>query len=389
MSGFTGPIVPVKRTVAYRIGVLLVAGAVVLLPVLYVALIGVAGWGVYWHATENTEVATWGYGRGRILAVLVYLAPILAGSIAVLFMLKPLLARTVMEHGHVSLNRAAQPLLFTFVGKICDTVNAPRPSRIAVTFDVNASAGYGSGFLSLFKSDLVLTIGLPLVAGLSLKQLGGILAHEFGHFSQGAAMRVSWIVRTINFWFARVVYQRDEWDVWLIEAAEGVDLRVGWVFYVARFAVFISRSILWCLMTVSHMLSCWLSRQMEFDADKYEIRLVGTASFEETCFRLNWLNHGLNGFITNRMLKPPTGLESANPIRDFITHCETLDDADEKRVRDRIANGETALFDTHPSDSERIANAKKENADGKLKSELPAEALFTNFDGLCHSLLRL
>jgi hypothetical protein len=33
--------------------------------------------------------------------------------------------------------------------------------------------------------ELVLTIDLPLVAGLTLKQFTGVLAHEFGHFSRG------------------------------------------------------------------------------------------------------------------------------------------------------------------------------------------------------------
>ncbi len=40
---------------------------------------------------------------------------------------------------------------------------------------------------SLWGNDLVLTIGLPLVAGLSAKEFAGILAHEFGHFTQGLA----------------------------------------------------------------------------------------------------------------------------------------------------------------------------------------------------------
>lgn len=53
----------------------------------------------------------------------------------------------------------------------------------------------------------MLTIGLPLVAGLSLQQLAGVLAHEFGHFSQGAGMRLTYIVRSINAWFLRVVYE--------------------------------------------------------------------------------------------------------------------------------------------------------------------------------------
>lgn len=62
----------------------------------------------------------------------------------------------------------------------------------------------------LFGNDLVLTIGMPLVLGLSLRQFAGVLAHEFGHFSQGAGMRLTFIIRTISVWFTRVVYERDQ-----------------------------------------------------------------------------------------------------------------------------------------------------------------------------------
>ena len=76
---------------------------------------------------------------------------------------------------------------------------------------VNASAGFGRD-AGLFGQNLVLTIGLPLVAGLTARQFAGVLAHEFGHFSQGAGMRLSYVVRSVNAWFARVVFERDGWD---------------------------------------------------------------------------------------------------------------------------------------------------------------------------------
>ena len=47
----------------------------------------------------------------------------------------------------------------------------------------------------------MLTIGLPLVAGLSLREFAGIIAHEFGHFTQGFGMRLSYVIRQINGWF--------------------------------------------------------------------------------------------------------------------------------------------------------------------------------------------
>lgn len=62
----------------------------------------------------------------------------------------------------------------------------------------------------------VVMILLPvLYLGLTVRQLAGVIAHEFGHFTQGTAMRLTYLVGQVNLWFARVVYQRDAWDLWL------------------------------------------------------------------------------------------------------------------------------------------------------------------------------
>jgi Zn-dependent protease with chaperone function len=65
---------------------------------------------------------------------------------------------------------------------------------------------------SLLGHNLVLTIGLPLAGRLGLRQMTGVLAHEFGHFAQGTAMRVSYLVLSINLWFARAIYHCNVWD---------------------------------------------------------------------------------------------------------------------------------------------------------------------------------
>jgi len=76
-------------------------------------------------------------------------------------------------------------------------------------------------------NDLVLAAGLPLVAWLSLRQFAGVLAHEFGHFSQGAGMRPTYVIRSISHWFTRVIYERDEWDDKLVQWSEGTDASGG------------------------------------------------------------------------------------------------------------------------------------------------------------------
>ena len=91
-----------------------------------------------------------------------------------------------------------------------------------------------------------------------------MLAHEFGHFTQGTGLRLTYLVRAINYWFVRVVYERDGWDQWLEETANDWDVRVGWILRISQLCVYLSRGILWLFMVVGHAASGFMLRQIEF-----------------------------------------------------------------------------------------------------------------------------
>ena len=94
LAGFDGEFPRVRPTIGYRLAALIVAGVMVLLPLVYVALIGLFGYALYWHATENVSIfsAASGLRSGKGAAFL-YLTPLLVGGILILFMFKPLFAR--------------------------------------------------------------------------------------------------------------------------------------------------------------------------------------------------------------------------------------------------------------------------------------------------------
>ena len=287
LDAFHGDIVPSKIGLLYQAGLAVVAFAMVLLPAIYIGLIAFTAWAVFYHLTNNTGILEGGSGRGSVVLLILYLGPAVAGAILVAFMVKPFFAKQAKGPDPLTLDPSHEPLLFSFVAKICQLVGAPVPSRIAVDCQVNASASLRHGLLS---KDLVLTIGLPLASGLNMRQFAGVLAHEFGHFAQGAGMRLTYIIRKINFWFARVVYERDAWDVQLDHAAKNSDFRIGIVLHTARGCVWLTRRILWALMMAGHAISCFMLRQMEYDADSYEAKVAGSDAFESTASQLQVLN---------------------------------------------------------------------------------------------------
>jgi Zn-dependent protease with chaperone function len=383
LNGFHGAIEPIKVPLSYRLGILLVAVVMIILPLIYIAIIGFVGFAVYYHAVNHTDLLKAGSGRGKIFVVLVYLAPMVIGGILILFMLKPLLSRPAKRMKREPLSPGKEPLLFAFVDRLCEAVNAPKPKRIELDEEVNASASFSRGFLSMLGNDLVLTIGLPLVSGLNMRQFAGVLAHEFGHFSQGAGMRLTYVIRSISHWFTRVVYERDQWDEKLVDWSQQVDLRIGWILYLARVFVWITRKILWVLMMVGHAVSGFMLRQMEFDADRHEARLAGSDVFESTSRSIFLLSVAAQGAQSDLGDFYQEGRLCDN-LPKLILHNYRQFTPDVLHKLDTISRETTTgWLDTHPCDTERIASAKAEHAPGIFQIELPASVLFADFDRTC------
>ena len=365
------------------LGLMLVTLAMVLLPVVYLGFTVLAGYGVYWFATTYfLEIWTWhANGRvGLILKVICSVTPLLVGGCIALFMVKPFFARRAKPPQPYALAPGAEPLFHEFVQKICALVGAPVPREIRLDCDVNASAGFRRGFFSLFGSDLVLTVGMPLIAGLSARQLAGVIAHEFGHFTQGTAMRLSYLIRRVNGWFVRVIFERDSWDAALDEWQSSSESWVSLMFGCARAGVGLSRMLLRALMLTGHAICSFLMRQMEYDADRCEIALAGSNAFEQTMLRMGELGT-VRGSLYKKMHETwKTSHRVPDNVPVLIAHhaADIAADAREKISTAMLAE-KTGWLDTHPASADRIAAARRAAEPGIFAEDVPAQELLENF----------
>ena len=392
LLAFQGEIQALPVSIFYRLGLFCVALAMVLLPLVYIGLIVLAAYGVYYHATENVGILGAGGKRGGSGGgwgvLLIYLGPIIAGGILVLFMIKPFFAGRPRGEKPRALQPALEPLLFAFVETLCRTIGAPVPKEIRVDSRVNASASFRSGVWSLFTNDLVLTIGLPLAAGLNLRQLAGVLAHEFGHFSQQAGMRLTYLIQSINAWFARVVYERDAWDEALTQWSKEIDVRIGVVFYLARFCVWLTRRILQLLMLAGHGISCFMLRQMEYDADRYEAHLAGSEEFAVTMSRVTYLSIGSQWAHSDLQQSWQEG-RLADDLPALISHkTGKIPEDAQRKIDQELQEVRTGFFDTHPSNRDRNAAARREQTAGIFRLDRPSAVLFSDFPLLCKVVTR-
>ena len=380
-AAFGGSVARTPVSFLYQLGLLVVALTMITLPLIYLAMIAAAAWGVYYWGAHFTFLLASGGGRLWILKLLAYLTPLFAGAVLVFFMIKPLFARRAPHAQPLALNPGAEPLLFAFVTKLCQTVGAPFPTRIDIDCHLNASASFRRGAFSFLGNDLVLTIGLPMVSGLSLREFAGVLAHEFGHFTQSFGMRLTYIIHTVSGWFARVVHERDAWDLMLEEAAQTEDARLAIVIGIARLGIWFSRQLLTLLMLIGDGIGCFMLRQMEYDADSYQIKLAGSASLESTMRRIHVLGATLQQAYKD--MRTSWNLNQRLPDNFpayFSNYSVRMHPTMQTQLEDTMGLRPTGLFDTHPSDGDRIRRARQAGEPGLFNFDGPAEVLFSNFE---------
>lgn len=136
LKAFTGGVAPTRPSFSYQLGLLLVTGMMVLLPLIYIGLVCLAGWGVYLYATHCTFLLKSGVGGVRfyIIKLMAYIAPLFVGSVLVFFMVKPLFARRPRHAQPLALNPASEPAVFAFIARICDL--SAHPCRTVSTWIV-------------------------------------------------------------------------------------------------------------------------------------------------------------------------------------------------------------------------------------------------------------
>jgi len=200
-------------------------------------------------------------------------------------------------------------------------------------------------------------------------------------------MRLSYVVRSINMWFLRVVFERDDWDESLVRQSEEED-RLALIFLLARLFVFVTRCILGLLMMTGHMLSCFLMRQMEYDADRHEVRLAGTDAFAETFRKICVADVAMQlAFIELEQYSVKDRIPDDFPAL-VSAKVQVIPPKRLRAMEKEWEQSTTGLFDSHPAYADRLASARKENASGVFHLEGPASRLVVDFPKLKRAATR-
>ena len=365
----------------YLASLWLVTGLCVLIPVIYLGLIAAVGWLELHYYTEWAPAP---FGKGLPLRLLAWIIPGVVGGILMLFLIKPFFAPRRKAPEAVVLGSNEETAFSAAVASLCASMGIRPPAQIRLSHQANAWVQFDSGFAGFFGGRKLVTVGVPIVASLTARQLVGVLAHEFGHFAQGGAMRCAVIINSVNGWLHSRAYQRDEWDdrleAWSAESESGI---VQLVVFCTGASLWLTRHVLQFLFRLSFRMSRRLSQQMEFDADRYEATIAGSQCFRETALRLRALNRAYgetdkanaSAWREGRLVDD---LPAAIDLR-----LGRLDDREWQQIAlDLESDQDTQFWASHPADQERIANAEQLGSPGLFLDERPARLLFEDFPAL-------
>lgn len=375
---------PIPKSPTYALGIFSIGLAIVVMITLYLAIIAGAAYFVYWYTTHIAVPSPRG-GRAAVASLIAWVVPIITGGVIVALLLKPIFAPRSQEQESIEITPGEEPRLFAFVESVCRAIGAPVPRKIILDADVNASASFTNGALSLFRSgDLTLRIGMPLVAALNRRQFAGIMAHEFGHFAQGVGMRITYVGQRIINWFMRIAYQRDAWDD-AIAAVGQIHGVLAIASLLVQLLVFLTRILLIVIATVGAAICFFMLRQMEFDADRYQAQLVGSSQVGATAARLASLSAAApRAMEESRRMFTTGGRKLPNNLPAMVALAERRMTPEEREERyNEMLDHRTSWFDTHPKWRARIASAEKLESPGLYTEESPAAGLFGDFHGAC------
>ncbi|UZR99145.1 M48 family metallopeptidase [Chondrinema litorale] len=296
------------------------------------------------------------------------------GVMLFIFCIKFVFSKSVEENPErVEISEKEFPKLFEFIRQVNVETQTKFPKKIFLSPDVNARVFYNSSFWSMFfPVRKNLEIGLGLVNTLNISEFKGVLAHEFGHFSQ-KSMKLGSYIYVVNKSIFNLVYEKDNWDNVLAEWIQG-----GGIFgFYARLTYWIAQGLRTLLSSAYNLINIYyskLSKEMEFHADAVAVSLAGVASFKQALRKISFSDAAYNYTLENLKDLSSTNKASKNLFSNHSFMLQILAERNKIEwkngsinITDELLTKSTSLsrifvenqWATHPSLEEREANFKE------------------------------
>lgn len=264
------------------------------------------------------------------------------------------------------------PMLFDMIKELVKEEKCQMPKKVFLSPDVNACVFYNTSFWNIFLPVRKnLEIGLGLLACTSIDEVKGILAHEFGHFSQ-RSMKVGSAISVSNQIISNLAYNNGLWDKFVAVAMNICRFNVYiWLLVIVVFGITIGmKKLLQFLCKQTNKVYYELSRQMEYEADHIAASIVGAKTFASA---LRKTDYTAQTYQTTIQLAGNLLEQKNGKVRDMFKFHDTVSlvlsemqnleisassPLTESLIKDEINSRIVTknVWDDHPSLTDRIKN---------------------------------
>lgn len=314
------------------------------------------------------------------------------GLLVLFFLLKFVVSSSKANRDDlIEITREEEPKIFSLIEDIVKQTGTQFPKHVYLTPDVNAAVFYNSGFWSMFlpvRKNLM--IGIGLMNTTTVDEFKGILAHEFGHFSQ-RSMKVGSYVHNVNRIIHNMLFENNGYS----------NAISRWASISGFFAIFVAigvkvvTGIQWVLKQVYHVLNInylALSREMEFHADEVAANVTGSEVLVTSLLRAGLSDSAYNSVLNFYGEKIRDNRKPANiypqqhivmervihnlqlPIKHGLPHV-TISDI-KKLNKSKLEFDDQ--WSSHPSDADRVARLNSLNIIKPDTDNANALTLFTD-----------
>lgn len=371
LAGFQGQVIQRSPGWGYRLGALGAALGLCVLLVVYAATVAAIPVGVWWYFTHLVSDVGHVPGRLMVWGVVLHCGVGVALLGFLYALLRPLFRWRSKGQVPLPLPSAQHPVLHAFVTAIAKLVGAPMPHQIHLQPQANASA-------IRHRGELLLSLGGPLFLALDLKSMAGVIAHELGHFSQTGASWIEIFVERVTHWLLEAAAHTEAVTDSVVDVDPDSGRAALVLAVIIRGTLWLGRMYLLGLAAAALSISRFLMRRTEFDADRYQIQIAGSAQFAVTMRQMIELNVAEERFVRLLMRDLPLDLTPAKYSREVVAHAGALDDRDQRRVGRHLAPQSASWWNTHPSPADRIAAAAQLQHPGIVQLSGPARCLLNS-----------
>jgi Zn-dependent protease with chaperone function len=188
-----------------------------------------------------------------------------------------------------------QPVLFGFIRRVCEETGAEEPERIYVRPDVNAAVVTRISVVNLVTpAKKELHIGLALINCLNLSEFQSVLAHEFGHFTQGSFL-ASYTNQVL-----RVILGMAGGRTWVDSLADGLKRAGDAGAIVGSVLAGLLTAFRWVLMRFLNLIGYHrfaLAREQEFHADLVSASVAGSNAAVHALYRTKFGDEALSAAV--------------------------------------------------------------------------------------------